>query len=180
MMLSYTLWIQFRGQRMGLVWQTEVGTGEVEGDTDSVLVQDGRIISVGSATEFAAVAQQFDLELEEGTEELQNLDELERLLELPVSDDICDKLLNAWNLFGDIARSVGASLEDSGPKTSKCCDKLFYGTNLESITPAGEHYSPDFTDEERLLIAEVFNRGRTILAAYVEKSEPPVKDDRRE
>lgn len=167
MTFSYTLWIQFRGQRIGLVWQTEVGTSEVEGDTDCVLVQDGRIISVSTAVEYAAVAQQFDLELEDGTEELHNLDELERLLELPVSDEICDKLLNAWNLFGDIARSVGASLEDSGPETFKCYDKLFYGTNLERITPAGEHYSPDFTDEERLLIAEVFNRGRTILSARI-------------
>lgn len=167
MMFSYTLWIRFRGQRVGLVWQTEGGTSEVEGDTDCVLVQDGRIVSVGTPAEFAMVAQQFGLKLEEGNEELQNLDELERLLELPVSDDICGKLLNAWNVFGDIARSVGASLEDSGPEASACYDKLFYGSNLESVTPAGEHYSPEFSDEERLLIAEVLNRGRTILAARI-------------
>lgn len=167
MMLSYPLWIRLHHQRIGLVWQTEDGTSEVEGDTDCVLVRDGRIISVGTPAEFAAVAQQFDLKLEEGTDGIQNLDELERLLELPASDDICTKLLNAWNLFGDVARSVGASLDDSGPEASKCYDKLFYGSNLESITPAGEHYSPEFTDEERLLIAGVFNRGRTLLTARI-------------
>lgn len=100
-----------------------------------------------------------------GNDEPQNLDGLEWLLELPASDEICTELLNAWNLFNDIARSVGASLDDSGPEASKCYDKLFYGTNLESITPVGEHYSPEFTDEERLLVAEILNRGRTILTA---------------
>ena len=58
-------------------------------------------------------------------------------------------------------------MDDSGPEASKCYDKLFYGTNLESITPVGEHYSPEFTDDEHLLIAEILNRGRTILAARI-------------
>lgn len=165
MMLSYPLWIQFRGQRIGLVWQTDDGTGVADSDTDCALVKDGHIVSVRTSEEFVTVARQYELELEEVSGETQNLDELERLLELPASDEICAKLLDGWNLFKDIARSVGASLDDSGPKASKCYDKCFYGTNLESITPVGEHYSPEFTKEEQLLITEIFNRGRTILAA---------------
>ncbi|WP_149957575.1 hypothetical protein [Zafaria cholistanensis] len=108
----------------------------------------------------------FDLEYSIDTP--QDLDGLEALLELPVSDGTCAELLNAWNLFADIARSVGATLDDRGPKASKCYDKIFYGNNLECITPAGEHYSPDFSASERQLMTEILDRGRTILANHLQ------------
>lgn len=165
MKMSYRHWIQFRGQTLGLVWQTEDGTQEVEGDTDCVLVDNGRVVSVLTPEEFLTVARQHGLNLEEGSEAPQNLDGLERLLELPASDEICTQVLNAWNLYNDIARSVGATLDDRSEDVDRCYDKLFYGNNLKSVTPAGEHYSPDFNDEERRLITEILNRGRAILAA---------------
>jgi hypothetical protein len=113
------------------------------------------------------VARRHGLNLEEDSEAPQNLDGLERLLELPASDEICSQILNAWNLYNDIARSVGATLDDRSEDVDRCYDKLFYGNNLKSVTPAGEHYGPDFNDEERRLITEILNRGRTILATHL-------------
>jgi hypothetical protein len=165
MKMSYRHWIQFRGQTLGLVWQTEDAAQEVEGDTDCVLVDNGRIVSVLTPEEFLTVARRHGLNLEKGNEAPQALDGLERLLELPASDEICRQLLNAWNLYNDIARSVGATLDDGSEDVDKCYDKLFYGNNLESVTPAAEHYSPEFHDKERHLITEILNRGRAILAA---------------
>ncbi|WP_345147738.1 hypothetical protein [Arthrobacter ginkgonis] len=131
-------------------------------------------MSASTVEDLLALAGRHGLELETaidpecGIDTPQDLDGLEALLELAVSDDTCAQLLNAWNLFADIARSVGATLDDRGPKASKCYDKVFYGNNLECITPAGEHYSPDFSASEQRLIAEILNRGRTILASRLQ------------
>lgn len=167
MRISYPHWIHFRGQTLGIVWQTDDGTQEVDGDTDCVLVDDDRIVSVRTPEEFSPIARQHGLSLEEDAGAPQNLDGLERLLELPASAEICTQVLNAWNLYNDIARSVGATLEDRSQDVDRCYDKLFYGNNLESVTPAGEDYHPCFDGEERRLITQILNRGRTILAAHI-------------
>lgn len=165
MRLSYPHWIRFRGHTLGLVWQTDDGPQEIEGDTDAVLVEGGRIVAAQDPDELAMLALRHGLILEEANGEPQNLDGLEELLELPTSDDICAQVLNAWNLFGDIARSVAGTLDDRGPGADKCYDKLFYGNNL--VTPVGEHYAPYFDAAERRIIKEVLDRGRTILATHL-------------
>ncbi len=172
MRYSVAQWIEFRGVRRGLVWQSDDET-PVEGDTDGVLIDDdGRIIWARTARELGELAERQGLTLEEGTAELVKLDGLEKLLTLPISDDICNQLINAWNLLGDIARSVGASLDDRTAEVDRCYDKLFRGLNMKCITPPGEHYAPHFKKSERRLIKEVFNRGRIILAARLQEHAP--------
>jgi hypothetical protein len=166
--MSYPHWIQFQGQRLGLVWQTD-DEGADEGDTDGVLVYNGQIAWARTEEDFSELARLHNLTLEAGNEEPQNLDGIEGLLQLPASDDTCAQLLNVWNLLADIARSVNASLDDRGPEADKCYDKLFYGNNLPSITPPGEHYSPYFDDREQRVISEILDRGRVILASRLER-----------
>lgn len=162
--MSYPHWIQFQGQTLGLVWQTDDEAHD-EGDTDGVLVHNGQIVSARTHEDFTNLAGRHNLTLEAGNGDPQNLDGIEDLLQLPASDDICTQLLNAWNLLGDIARSVSASLDDRGPEVDKCYDKLFYGNNIPCITPPGEHYSPHFNDHEQRLINDIMDRGRAILAS---------------
>jgi hypothetical protein len=168
MRMSYPHWIQFRDQRLGLVWHTDDEAAD-EGDTDGVLVHNGQILWASTQEELSELARQHNLTLQPGNEEPQNLDGIEGLLQLPASDDTCAQLLNAWNLLGDIARSVNASLEDRGPEADKCYDKLFYGNNLPSITPPGEHYGPYFDDHEQRVISEILDRGRVILASRLDR-----------
>lgn len=166
--MSFPHWIQFHGQRLGLIWQTDDEAG-YEGDTDGVLVHRGKIVWARTLEDLLELAQQHNITLEAGNEEPQNLDRIEELLQLPTSDDTCAQLLKAWNLLGDIARSVNASLDDRGPEADKCYDKLFYGNNLPSITPPGEHYSPYFDDDEQRLITEILDRGRVILNSRLDR-----------
>ncbi|ALE07105.1 hypothetical protein AL755_19225 [Arthrobacter sp. ERGS1:01] len=167
MKISYRHWIMFRGQALGLVWQSDDGTEAVEDDTDSVLVDHGKIVSVRTLEEFPVIAHRYGVVLDEDNADVQNLDGLEQLLELPISEETCAQILNAWNMFNDIARSVGATLDDRSPDLDTCYDKLFSGNNLASVTPEGQHYSPSFSEKERALITEILNRGRTILAANI-------------
>ncbi len=149
------------------MWQTDDATGKHDGGTDRLLVDNGRIVSARTPLELEAVAHRYGLTLEKGEDDVQNLDDLERLLELPAWNETCAQLLSAWNLFSDIACSVGGSLGDRGPEASGCYDKLFHGNNLDSITPVGEHYRPEFSHGDRLAITEILNRGRTMLAAHL-------------
>jgi len=169
MRYSVAQWIVFRGVRRGLIWQSDDEPQE-EGDTDGVLVDDdGRIVWARTPGELTVLAARFGAELEEEPADLVTLDGLEKLLTLPVSDDICNQLITAWNLLGDVARSVGASLDDRGDDKDRCYDKLFGGMNMKCITPPGEHYSPHFKKSEKRLIKEVLNRGRIILDARLQE-----------
>lgn len=167
MKISYPYWVQFQGQALGLVWQSEDGPEETDEDTDCVLVESGRIVTARTPAELSTAASRLGLILEKDEGDRLNLDGLEELLELPISDEICAQILEAWNLFTDIARSVNATLDDRDPSVSKCYDKLFFGNNLESVTPAGEHYSPYFDNTECRLISAVLDRGRAILASHL-------------
>jgi hypothetical protein len=170
MMLCYPCWIQFQGRTLGLIWQSADGTEDTDTneDTDRVLTDNGKIVSASTAEGLVVLAGHHGFGLESPFDDPQNLDGLDGLLELPVSDATCAQLLNAWNLLGDIARSVDATLDDRSPEASKCYDKLFHGNNLECITPAGEHYSPYFSGAERRLMAEILGRGRAILATHLQ------------
>lgn len=129
-MFSYPVWIRLHGVDRGLIWQTDDGM-EVSGeDTDTVLVIDQRIATAPTAAALAELAVRHGLDFEDTEADRLNLDGLEQLLELPASEEICTQLLNAWNLYGDIARSLGATLADDGEEAQQCYDKLFYGNNL--------------------------------------------------
>jgi len=74
----------------------------------------------------------------------------------------CREALAAWNLFSDIARSIG---EGSGCFTRldtqfpKIYDKLFWGNNLPSMTPEGCHFEPEWSPQELTTLAEVLGAG---------------------
>jgi|GEM_PF-2464616 len=166
---SWPRWIVFRGVRRGLVWQSD-DEPSTEGDTDSVLVDDGgRIVWVRTPRDLPGLAESYGLTLEEDAAEPVDLDGLEGLLTQPISDDSCNQLINAWNLLGDIARSVDASLDDRSAEVERCYYKLYRGLDMEFLTPSGERHAPRFKKSEKRLINEVFNRGRIILAARLQE-----------
>lgn len=136
-------------------------------DTDTVLVRDRQIATAPTSEGLTELAARHGLVLEESEGPLVDLDSLGQLLELPATEDICTQLLDAWNLYGDIARSVEASMEDAGAEAQRCYDKLFAGTNLPAVTPAEDVYRPDFTGAEQQLIRDVLVRGRAILATHL-------------
>lgn len=92
----------------------------------------------------------------------------QRLIETPVFHDLdaveskctshgpieidCALYLTAWNLFSDVARSVGeegAKYLQSDRLLEDHYGKLFFGNNLPTMTPQGEHFTPTWSIEER-------------------------------
>ena len=135
MRLSYPVWVRFNGCDRALIWQTDDGTQVTEEDIDAVLVLDGRIVTAFTTEDLTTVAARHGLELKDSDGAVQVLDDVEELLELLASEEIRAQVLDAWNLFADIARSVSATLDDTGEAWQQCYDKLFFGNNLPQRHP---------------------------------------------
>jgi hypothetical protein len=80
----------------------------------------------------------------------------------------CPVFLNAWNFFDDLA-----GLHDTpdtpyarlSHEAARSYDKLFWGCNLPSVTPVGEHFDPSWRPEELAEIRAVMEAGQALLAA---------------
>jgi hypothetical protein len=100
-----------------------------------------------------------------------NLDVVKKWLENPRKTRVpCQELLSAWNLFTDVANSVGDKKYDNNRKqTKKIYSKLFWGSNLSAVTPSDKHYVPIWKKVEIVIIRETLEyglklfRSRTIL-----------------
>jgi hypothetical protein len=74
-------------------------------------------------------------------------------------------LLDAWNLFGDVARSVGVPLDDRSAERHTLYDKLFAANNLPAVTPPGERYEPRWSESELAGLREVLAEGIQVFRA---------------
>jgi hypothetical protein len=81
----------------------------------------------------------------------------------------CKKALNAWNLFADVAASIGdrgsafKHLDSQLPEI--IYEKLFWGNNLPSMTPKGAHYEPEWSIDEIRSIANLLGAGLQMLTS---------------
>lgn len=89
---------------------------------------------------------------------------LKKWIEAHKKDADCRLLLDFWNMFGDIAYSVGRKFEPVRTKRSdRIYNKLFFGSNLPAMTPPGEEYVPNWTKKERKLLRELMRSGLNML-----------------
>lgn len=71
------------------------------------------------------------------------------------------------NLLDDICRSIGQPLRFDGPTANRVYDKLFWGLNLPSVTPAGGHYVPLWSRREIRKLHQVITAGLGRLDAQL-------------
>jgi hypothetical protein len=80
-------------------------------------------------------------------------------------------LLNAWNTFEDVARSIRVDLMAIKSSDKKLMDhlyeKIFYGNNLPSVTPEGKIYTPMLENEERRLLRLAFRAAMQKLPDFL-------------
>ncbi len=115
-------------------------------DTPERLLLDaaGCIASYGTLTEVVEQAELLHLALQMEPPILHDLDRLAaQLVVLRPSTIACAPLLEAWNLFDAVGASLRWSRFDpQSSRTQKLYEKLFWGSNLPAVTPAGEQYRP--------------------------------------
>lgn len=151
----YRLLYKLDGRNAFLIWFSN--------DPDGVVVQDGRMLSFSSDDLLCQFAAQAGLALADETPRLHDLDSVQAWLSCPHRDTIdCSATLSAWNLFGDIARSLptaGAGFSALDRAHDGIYEKLFFGNNLPAVTPEGEHYEPSWPDDEITAFVAILDRG---------------------
>ena len=137
---------RLKGEDRYLIWFSDESDGVFADESQRVPT-----FASSTALEIAFPAL-VDAELVPETPILHDLDAVEArcLLDGALVID-CDHFLAAWNLFIDVARSVGdagATYLASDSALGHEYEKLFFGNNLPAMTPPGEHYTPTWTDDE--------------------------------
>ena len=139
------------------------------GEEDGLLTNDERrLLSFGSSDQALAYASERALAIEPQEPAFYDLDRIESWFTGASADKIdCAELLDAWNMFLDVAASAGgASLfEAADARANDVYDKLFFGNNLPSITPPGEHYVPGWSAEEVGVLARIMRLGHRMVQA---------------
>jgi hypothetical protein len=159
----YPLALKTGGRALFLLWASD------DHGLDRVLADGGRAVSFageGAAREYAlgehlALAPKHEYELL-----LNDLDGAVRWLDGDAEPD-CGLLLSIWNLAGDVARGVNASFEDRGEVLDKVYDKLFFGSNLPSMTPPGQRYQPEWTEEELGMLRATIKTAADLIRSRV-------------
>ena len=84
-----------------------------------------------------------------------DIDEARAALGPDMSRDAIEVVLNAWNALDDLTKSLGVPLGFFGRLANRSYDKLFWGLNLEAVTPPGQWYVPRWSDRELAKIDQV-------------------------
>ena len=149
-----------RGIERFLIWYSN--------EIDGVLLSSPyRIHVFRSLGDLEHHAAQEKLKLESETISLYDLDRLSHWLANPIQEaPDCRFLLNAWNMLGDVARSLGVGLAE--PKGVKdVYDKLFWASNLPSVTPHGEHFVPKWSGQDVSALTAVLSSGLDVMRGAV-------------
>lgn len=157
----YRLWYRLDHTDGYLIWFSN--------DTDDVVTQpDGTVPSFRDQEALQAYASSHHLTLDEMEPLLHDLDVIVEWLGRSLSAELdCDTFLTAWNLFGDLSASVNGDFDRDRKRTQHVYEKLFWGTNLPSVTPPGKYYTPLWSDEELLLMREILTNGLMLFRKSV-------------
>lgn len=157
----YPLALKADGRILFLMWVSD------DWALDRVLADAGRVISFTdeeSAREYA-LAEHLPLAPQEEAH-LHDFDSAVRWLEAGGEAD-CRLILDVWNLAGDVARGVSEAFEDRGGALDEVYDKLFFGSNLPSMTPPGEQYQPEWAEEELSLLRARIETAAGLIRSHV-------------
>jgi len=154
-MYPYTL--KFRGRRTTLLW-----CSGRRGDVFFV-EHTGKLLTARSLTELKRLLRgRLDVHWKEHAE--LDLDSFWRAVQglragRASAQTTCRTLLNGWNFTEDLLRTLGAKREGRGFRThllNRCYDKVFFGSNLPSVTPKSKRYQPIWTREEITALRAAF------------------------
>jgi hypothetical protein len=143
----------------------------ISNDKDSVVVDNGRVVTFDSATSLRRYADLNHLSLESEDPILHDLDWVRLWTNSPSDPVDCRTALAAWNLFGDVAVSVGPGgfgfcRLDS--KEGTIYQKLFWGNNLPSLTPEGYEFIPEWSSGEVERLTEILRTGLSMFEAVLQ------------
>jgi len=157
----FILWYRLNRADGYLIWFSN--------DIDGVIVRkDSTVRSFDSRRALQKYAKDNHILLKPEALEQHDLDRIVDWLRSPTKDSIdCNAFLEAWNLFVDVARSSGNNFFSTGKRTDPVYEKLFWGSNLLALTPAGKRYVPDWTQGQIKTLIKVLSSGLRVFREAV-------------
>jgi len=151
---NFVICLLFKGRQYFLVWRT--GPGD---EPENILIsgEEKRLVITSTEEEIELIAEALGLPLELEDPYRYDVDGVFALLDKLTPDiylqtENCKLLLDCWNIFEDMAKTLGISVNDmeegNHGALSHAYEKLFYGNNLPSVTPDGKIFEPEFSPIE--------------------------------
>lgn len=154
----YELLFRLGGRLGWLLWFSD--------HVDAVDVLDGRFRVFATAPALADDARLRGIEIVAEEPILHDLDMIASWLARPQADSIDPaEFLAGWNLFADVASSLGRLLEDRTIPYRVLYDKLFLWGGPAWVTGREHREQAVWTPEEVVLLADVLGRGLGIFTA---------------
>lgn len=159
---------RYSGRDEYLIWYSN--------DCDGVYLDpDGHVPAFVSTDQLISYGRVHGLSLVTGDDlVLLDLDYVDRFTRDTSSLHVdCNETLNAWNLFGDFARSLGSSgnhFIDHDQAADRFYEKIFHGCNLPAMTPEGQEFQPIWSADEIRSIQELLRVGFSLFRSAVSLS----------
>jgi hypothetical protein len=149
----YSFSYRLDGQIQYLIWFTDEDDGVY-------LDADATVPSFSKQEELYEYAQAAGISVDLAESVLLDLDTVSEWLVDRTADTVdCVVLLNAWNLFDDVSRSLGGTFDANRERTGDIYNKLFWGNNIPAMTPEGQSFHPTWTQIELDIMREVLRSG---------------------
>jgi hypothetical protein len=146
-------------------------------DEEEIYRHDGRIPLYGDHRLLQEHLAVDGIPVEDGVHDVIDLDRALQIVGRTMSgEENLDVVLTAWNGLDDLLPAWGLPFAFRGRIADKVCDKLFWGLNLPSVTPPGEHYVPVWRRKEIAKIVQALRAGasriRASLADEAQNAQP--------
>ena len=153
----FKCWFRLDAHDSYLIWFRDEDDGVI---TDA----HGKVPCFLKTEDLLRQASSLNLNIKNEEPILHDLDFIVTWLESKNSEAVnCDIFLAAWNLFDDVSRSGGGNFNTEHKLTAKIYEKLFWGNNIQAVTPEGEHYEPSWTKRELKIMREVLGEGLSLF-----------------
>lgn len=132
------------------------------GNTDGFITEKGRLKYFYDNSELKDYCNTMKINLQ-NSETRYDLDRISDKVFLDISEKDCCELIDCWNIFLDIARSVNEDFYGNKKELNDLYSKLFYGCNLQIINTSNKKYIPEWSEEERTFIDNIMINGINIV-----------------
>lgn len=165
-MKYFALPYKLRGKKRYLIW--------ISNDKTSIATDRGRfLLSFGSLSDLRQYAKLSQYTLETEKSRTHDLGWVATWAKQPTQPIKCNPALDAWNLFDDVAESVPApAFRAKSAQSTPTYKKLFWGSNLPSMTPPGRRFVPKWSEKEIHSLADVLGTGLGLFASVIRNLPP--------
>lgn len=158
----YPVSIKYLQKELFLLWFSD--------DIDGVVVEKNKILIFASMQEILAYSKTKNIDIVIDAITLYNFDKITLWLSKYKNEKIiCHEILNIWNFFTDISKSLNIKFigNNKDKITNKIYNKLFWGSNLPSVTPKGKFYIPIWRKSKRKKLAKILTEAMLIFKNYI-------------